>query len=54
MCSARVTPDQPGERVGATAKHQVDATLSDNRGLRNQLRAWLKITAPACRTVPAV
>ena len=42
MCSARITPDQPGERVGATAKHQVDATLSDNRGLRNQLRAWLE------------
>ncbi|HHX33845.1 MAG TPA: cell division protein FtsX [Gammaproteobacteria bacterium] len=41
MCSARVTPDQPGERVGATAKHQVEASLSDTRGFRNQFRAWL-------------
>lgn len=41
MCSAKVTPDQPGERVGATPKHQVKAALSDTRGFRNQLRAWL-------------
>src|SRR5699024_11898589 len=41
MCSAKVTPDQPGERVGATPKYQVAAELSDTRGFRNQLRAWL-------------
>lgn len=41
MCSAKVTPDQPGERVGATPKYQVEAALSDTRGFRNQLRAWL-------------
>lgn len=41
MCAVRVTPDQPGERVGATPKHQVEAALSDTRGFRNQLRAWL-------------
>ncbi len=41
MCSAKVTPDQPGERVGATPKYQVEAELSDTRGFRNQLRAWL-------------
>lgn len=42
MCSARVTPDQPGERVGATSKNHVEASLSDTRGFRNQFRAWLE------------
>src|SRR5690554_678195 len=42
MCSAKVTPDQPGQRVGATAKNEVNASLSDTRGFANQFRAWLK------------
>ena len=55
MCSARVTPDQPGERVGATTKNQVESSLSDtcvvfviSFGL-----GW-KITAPVAETVSAV
>lgn len=48
MCAAQVTPDQPGERVGATAKHQVAATLSDTRGFRNQWRAWVENHRASC------
>lgn len=35
MCAARITPDQPGERVGATTKNQVATSLSDTRGFRH-------------------
>lgn len=49
MSAGRVTPDQPGERVGATAKHQVASTLSDTRGFRNQLRAWLESHRASCK-----
>ena len=49
MCSARVTPDQPGERVGATTKNQVESSLSDTRGFRNQLRAWVENHRASCR-----
>ena len=48
MCAVRITPNQPGERVGATPKHQVSAELSDNRGFRNQLRAWLESHRASC------
>ena len=48
MCSARVTPDQPGERVGATTKNQVESSLSDTRGFRNQLRAWVENHRASC------
>lgn len=42
MSAEQVTPDQPGERVGATTKVQVKTTLSDTRGFRNQFRSWVE------------
>ena len=49
MCSARVTPDQPGERVGATTKNHVESSLSDTRGFRNQFRAWVENHRASCK-----
>ena len=49
MCAAKITPDQPGERVGATSKNQVADSLSDNRGFANQFRAWVENHRASCK-----
>lgn len=46
--SKRVTPDQPGQRIGATERIKIDGPPVENTALLAQLKAWLISHKTSC------
>lgn len=46
--SKRVTPDQPGQRIGATERFKIEGPPVENTALTAQLAAWLNSHKASC------